>query len=43
MNTIKINNVKKINKIKQEKVKRTKFWQGKQNVLEYCKTKLLTF
>ena len=29
MNTIKIDNVKKINKIKQQKVKRTKFWQGK--------------
>lgn len=28
-NTIKIKNVKKINKIKQDKVKRTKFWQGK--------------
>ena len=33
-NTIKIKNVKKINKIKQAKVKRTKCWQG---IMKYFK------
>ena len=42
-NTIKIKNVKKINKIKQDKVKRTKFWQGKTKYFRILWNKTIDF